>query len=217
VSIRHGWPKDELFSAPLPRPVPRLYRELRIEPDASDDEVAWAKVAATARLRREQAELRTDLAHLDQHVPGLPAASERVQQLRRPSDAEPPSPGELREAEQRLARLEREAFKRDPLVRAKRRRAREVRQAILDLAAVGLDEPKKRLAYDRAHPPLALLKLEDCAEAAFDDPRTCLFLLRSGVASFLAAQGEPVYHPSDLTRVDFTADFDHNQLLDGPP
>jgi hypothetical protein len=215
--MRRGWPEDELFSTPLPRPVPRLYRELRIEPDASDDEVAWAKVAATARLRREQAELRADLDDLEKRVPGLADARERVRELRRPPDAEPPAPGALREAERRLARLEREAFRRDPLVGAKRRRADEVRQAILDLAAVGLDEPDKRLAYDRAHPPLALLKLEDCGEPAFDDPRTRLFLLRSAVASFLADRGEPVYHPSDLTRVDFSADFDHNELLDGPP
>jgi hypothetical protein len=215
--MRRGWPEDELFSTPLPRPVPRLYRELRIEPDASDDEVAWAKVAATARLRGEQAELRADLAHLEERVPDLADARERVRQLRRSPDAEPPAPGALREAERRLARLEREAFKRDPLVGAKRRRANEVRQAILDLAAVGLDEPDKRLAYDHAHPPLALLKLEDCAEPAFDEPRTCLFLLRSTLASFLADRGEPVYHPSDLTRVDFSADFDPNDLLDGPP
>ena len=213
-----GW-RDELFSTPLPSPVPRLYRELRIEPDASDEEVAWAKVAASARLRKEQAELRAELASLEAHVAGLTDAREQVRHLRRPPDSEQqePAPGELRHAERRLARLETEAFKRDPLFRAKRRRADEVRQAIVDLAASGLDEPEKRLAYDRAHPPFALLKMEECAEPAFDEPQTCQFLLRSALASFLAAQGEPVYHPSDLTRVDFSGDFDHNELLDGPP
>jgi hypothetical protein len=213
VSPRGEDREDQLFSAPLPTPTPRLYRELGVQPDASSDEVAWAKVSASARLRREQAGLEQALDTLEAEVGGLRDAAERLRRLR---GAEQPAADELLDAERTLARLEIEAFAVDPLFRDKRRRLAEVQQTILELAGGGLDEPGKRLEYDRAHPPLAILKLEECAEGAFEDPRTCLFLLHTTLASFLAGQGERVYHPSDLTREDFSADFDHNELLDGP-
>lgn len=216
MSPRRGRPEDELFSAPLPTPRPSLYRQLRVEPDASADEVAWAKVAATTRLRREQARLQQELAGLDERVLGLRDARQRVELLRQLGGEQAPA-GELLAAEQALARLESRAFRIDPLFRDKVRREAEVGQAILDLSAGGLDQPGKRLEYDRAHPPLAILKLEECTETGFEDPLTCLFLLRASVASFLAARGEPVYHPSDLTREDFSADFTPNGLLDGTP
>jgi hypothetical protein len=198
---------------PLPVPIPRLYRELHVQPDASSDEVAWARVAASTRLHREQAELEQALTHLAAKVPELQPAAERLQRLR---DTEQADARELREAEEALVQLEIRAFRVDPGFRKKRWRIAEVKQAILDLAGASLDEPDKRRAYDRAHPPLALLKLEECAEAGWEDPRTCLSLLRTALTSFLTAQGEPVYHPSDLTCDDFSGDFDHNELLDGP-
>lgn len=217
MSPRGGRPEDDLFSAPLPVPIPRLYRELQVQPDASSDEVAWAKVAATTRLRREQAGLQRELDELEKEAPELREARERVRRLRQAVGGQQPAPGELLAAEQELAWLETKAFRADPQFRAKVRREAEVGQAIVDLSGGGLDEPGKRLEYDRAHPPLAILKLEECAETGFEDPLTCLFLLRATLASFFAARGEPVYHPSDLTRKDFSADFTPNALLDGAP
>jgi hypothetical protein len=81
-------------------------------------------------------------------------------------------------------------------------------------AADRLQLEETRLAYDRAHPPLALLKLEDCADPMFVDERTHLFLLRLAISAFLEARGEPVFHPSDLTRRDFSDDFRFNPVLD---
>jgi hypothetical protein len=81
-------------------------------------------------------------------------------------------------------------------------------------AAESLQREETRLAYDRAHPPLALLKLEDCADPMFVDERTHLFLLRVAISAFLEARAEPVFHPSDLTRRDFSDDFRFNPLLD---
>jgi len=69
-------------------------------------------------------------------------------------------------------------------------------------------------------PPLDLLTLTECPSQPFADPtdtRTPLVQLRRELARFLASHGEDVYHPSDLTRDDFTADFTPNELLDGPP
>ena len=71
-----------------------------------------------------------------------------------------------------------------------------------------------RLAYDRAHPPLALLKLESCADPVFVDRRTRMFLLRMALSEFLIARQEQVFHPSDLTRGEFSDDFSFNPALD---
>jgi hypothetical protein len=82
-------------------------------------------------------------------------------------------------------------------------------------AAERLQREESRLAYDRAHPPLALLKLEDCADELLTDERTCMFLLRLAISEFLAAKHEPVLHPSDLTRRDFSDELTFNPVLDG--
>jgi hypothetical protein len=84
-------------------------------------------------------------------------------------------------------------------------------------AAKRLQREDARLAYDRAHPPLALLKLEDCADEWLVDERTCMFLLRLAISEFLAARHERVFHPSDLTRSDFSDELDFNPVLDTDP
>jgi hypothetical protein len=141
----------ELFGSPLPLPQHTRYDELGVTPDASNEDVRWAKSEAVSRLRDEHGVL----------------------------DAE------------------------------RRQKAEDINQW-------NLDKPDARLAYDCAHPPLALLKLAPSADAALTDPRTCLFLLRSAISEFLEARGEEVFHPSDLTRRDFTDEFDVHELLDGP-
>jgi hypothetical protein len=72
-----------------------------------------------------------------------------------------------------------------------------------------------------AHPPCDLLKLERDASNPFAaaedldlDRRLTLVLLRRELAKFLSGKGEDVYHPSDLTREDFSGDYDFHDLLD---
>jgi hypothetical protein len=140
----------ELFGSPLPLPKHTRYDELGVSPDASNEDVRWAKLEAVSRLRGEDRSLEA-----------------------------------------------------------------EARQKAEDINQWNLDKPDARLVYDCAHPPLALLKLAPPADAALRDPRTFLFLLRSAISEFLNAHGEEVFHPSDVTRRDFTDDFDHHELLDG--
>ncbi len=93
-------------------------------------------------------------------------------------------------------------------------RARALREQIEELNLLALEMSDKRAAYDRAHPPLGLLKLEDCTLDGFVTGAACLQLVRSDVARYLSAQGEPVFHPSDFTRDEFVSDFTANPLLD---
>jgi hypothetical protein len=204
--------RDDLFSAPLPIPTGTLYQRLRLDPDASDEEVAWARVAAVTRLSRERDALDDSLRRLDKEVGGLARARDQLGQLRAAGNqADGPALGD---AERLVRELEILAFRKDPQFRAKQRRSAEIDQAILQLTEGGLDEPRKRLQYDCDHPPLALLALEDCADGGLRDPRVRLVLLRTAVAAFLAERGERVFHPSDLTRQDFSADFSLNPALD---
>jgi hypothetical protein len=80
--------------------------------------------------------------------------------------------------------------------------------------AVNLESPQERAAYDAAHPPLPLMRLEPTWNPVFDDKTACLAVLRRELERFLLSAGETVHHPADTTRTDFTADFTPTPMLD---
>lgn len=200
-----------LFCYPLPPPEQAAYRELGVEPDASNEEVSAAKSATLGRLQTEKAQLEKSLQDVYDAVPGLRNAYQDLEG----SGSKPAVPARPARDQGRLVELEGRARRLDPDFRDKRQRAAELATKLGELNQQALEKPASRLAYDRAHPPLALLKLEDCATDDFVRGPTCLYLLRKDIAQFLAARGESVFHPSDLTRDDFLSDFAANPLLDG--
>lgn len=80
--------------------------------------------------------------------------------------------------------------------------------------AVNLENTQARAEYDARQPPLALLRLEQTWSPLFDERETALAVLRRHTEAFLAAAGEAVFHPSDVSRTDFSGDFARNPLLD---
>jgi hypothetical protein len=119
--------------------------------------------------------------------------------------------------DERKKMLERRADDVDAEAYKHQRRLTEIDGDIHRLNALALDNPEKRREYDRKHPPLALLCLADATRLDYlDDVRTMFFLVRQELAGFLAERGCEVLHPSDLTRADFSYEFVHNELLDGP-
>lgn len=203
-TARGSLKRDPLFSYPLPVPSETVYRELGLGPDASDEEVQAAKSLAVRRLDAEHRELERSLQQTYDEVPGLREAYEDVS-----ADA-----AALRDAQTRRAELEVRAVEQDPEFREKRRRSAEIVRRIEEINDQALEKPVNRRAYDRAHPPLALLKVEDCAVDQFLEGATRLYLLRKDVAGFLSERGVAVFHPSDLTREDFSSDFAFNPILD---
>ena len=197
---------DPLFDIPLVLPTHTVYRDLEIEPDSSDQEVKWAAGLRLDRLGEEKKELEKKLEAVYAEVDGLRDAERAADE-----DDDPVA------ALARLAELEREAEHLDAEFRRHRRRVTEIEGEIHRLHALALDNPDKRREYDRQHPPLALLGLADATVLDFlDDVKTMLFLLRRELAGFLAERGSEVFHPSDLTREDFSYEFTHSELLDGP-
>ena len=206
--------RDPLFDYPLSLPGDTVYRELDIELDAADAEVKWAKALRSEELKAEQGELEKKMEEVYSTVGGLRAAYGKVDALdpdRGEGDSE-----ELRHALRRLRELEREAERIDPAFRRDRERVAEIDGQIRRLNSLGLDNPDQRNEYDRARPPLALLRRTDgTAMDLFDDVRTCLFLLRKELSAFLAKRTGEAFHASDLTREDFSYEFTRNDLLDG--
>jgi spore cortex formation protein SpoVR/YcgB (stage V sporulation) len=100
-------------------------------------------------------------------------------------------------------------------------RVREARRQLDDLGSqlnlvngTKLAGAKERSEHDSKHPPAQILKLEDCAPEMMANRRQMLRLLRRAVTAFLEMRTAEVFHPSDLTRVDFTADHTFHPLLD---
>ena len=125
-------------------------------------------------------------------------------------------PMEILNQERRLAELQQTARELDPDFAQLHDRVRELEQqeeAVNRMRILKAD----RADYDREHPPLELLKLENCTrdEFALDSP-LLLWLLRRELGRFLRIRGEAVFHPSDLTRDDFRSDFTKNKYLDDP-
>jgi hypothetical protein len=161
----------------------------------------------------EKTRLEAEARRLESEVPELSRARQRVAELESgPRDA---LAQELRSAHSRLADLETQAELLHPELRSLRRRADELGRRILELNEVRLEDPQGRKAYDDAHPPLGLLKLADCTRDAFTEQKAALHLVRRELSRFLVERGEEVFHPSDLTREDFTADFTPHPILDG--
>ncbi len=75
--------RDSLFSLPLPVPTDTLYRELGLDPEASDEEVRWAKSHAVQRLQRRQSSLEQELDVIYGGVPGLREGYQKLERLER--------------------------------------------------------------------------------------------------------------------------------------
>jgi len=202
-----------MFDYPLLIPQHTRYEELGIAPEAAPDEVREAKGAAVSRIVELKAAIIQTLNDVYRQVPGLDEAYQTIERLK--NSTESGALDELRDDQKRLAKLEQSATKISPEFLELRKQLDDFGRAERRINTEAFDNPEARAAYDDDTPPLALLKLADCAEDIFSDNRVALHLIRQELSTFLGEQGETVFHPSDLTRRDFTADFTPNELLDG--
>ncbi len=87
---------------------------------------------------------------------------------------------------------------------------------VAEAHSVNLDSSARRAEHDAGYPPLALLRLEPTWNAIFDDRAAGLAMLRVEIENFLVDASETVFHPTDISRSDFTADFTYCPLIDDP-
>ncbi|MFH1464833.1 MAG: hypothetical protein ABIO70_10655 [Pseudomonadota bacterium] len=118
-----------------------------------------------------------------------------------------------REREQLTLRAKQEA--KGSFSPEEQRRLDELAEELRELNGLALDSEVGRATYDGEHPPLALLKLVEGSVPLYDDWGATLAMLRKELTEWIEAKGEPVAHPTDLSRRDFSGDFTHLDLLDG--
>jgi hypothetical protein len=204
---------DLLFDYPLPIPSDTVYRQLGVEPDATDDDIRFALAATRRRLEAEKRDADAELQVVFGQIPALQKAYQELD-LAQCAEGQVEAAG-LRHVQSTIAQLERKAISIRPRFKELRGRAASLGRQIEELNRLSLEKPEERQKYDSAHPPLGLLKLTGCTR---DEPllerRTTLVLLRTELSRFLEAQGEAVFHPSDLTRSDFSGDFTPIPFLD---
>jgi hypothetical protein len=202
-----------MFDCPIPLPTSTHYDTLGVRPEATAEELRDAMTELSAALRALKKAVVDELEAVRTAVPGLREAAEELKKLQGESGSDPKK---VSEAGQNLSRLELQAVAINPRYRDLCNRERELGEEELRVNQMALQNPSARQDYDKSNPPFELLKLADCARDELDDPRFAAARLREELVAFLTARKEPVFHPSDLTRSDFSGDFTHNPILDGP-
>jgi len=203
-----------MFDCPLPLPTSTHYDTLGVRPEATAEELREATSELSAALKAKLAAVTAELEEVRKAVPGLREAAEEVKKSQGDAKADP---GAAAAAGRKLTQLELQAVTINPRYRDLCNLERELGEEILRVNELGMENTAKRQGDDKSNPPFELIKLSDCTrDEMAEEPRLAAARLREEVAGFLAARGEPVFHPNDLTRTDFTGDFTPNQILDGP-
>jgi hypothetical protein len=203
-----------MFDYPLMIPGKTEYDDLGVGPEATEQEIRDAIAERNAAWQDEKRGITRRIAAVQRQVAGLKEAEAALAALRK---AQPEAgTDELASAQRTLAGLEARAIALEPRYRELLARVSELADQIDQSSQNPLEKPDKRREYDRANAPLALLKLVDCTRDGFVEDRRALAQVRHTLALFLAARGEEVFHPSDVTRDDFTRDFQPDPDLDRP-
>jgi hypothetical protein len=205
---------DRLFSYPFIQCRKTFYQELGITPGASPAEIRKAKNNLKAKLNKQKKEKENLLQGVYDKVNGLPDLYTEIESIRhqgKDGDAEI-----LRKNEKTLIALEQKACSINPDYKILREQCRELQEKINEINKLKLENEEERYAYDKEHPPCALLKLEKDEHSIFTPGgrRLALFLLRLELSGFIEENGEACFHPSDLTRKEYINDFTYNKLLD---
>ena len=199
------------FTYPIPR-TSSVYDELGMDATATDQQLGATVTGTIKKLDRERGELQNKI---DDAIARIPGFRESLHQEMELAKSNPPAkiPTNLKT---KLTEMHRAVLQIAPDFEYNKQRCREIEAEIKRWKDLSLDTPEHRQKYEQQHPPLALLKLRDCSRTRSADRRAALSLIRREVSAFLEAQGEPVFHPSDLTRRDFRGDYQPNDLLDPP-
>jgi hypothetical protein len=203
---------------PFVVPHQSVYTLLGVDPEASSDEVRDAKLETCTRLDAELKAINKRLSGIYDKVPGLRQAEKSVSNLMARSSKEGSDCAAgieaLKKTQQEHSLLFRQARAVDPHFADLKHQAGELERQIREMNSLNLDNPRVRDEYDEKHPPFAILKLENCRRDEFRLNNVAVKIVRRELSKYLQTQNEVVYHPSDLSRQDFTGDFSYCPILD---
>jgi len=202
-----------MFKYPLIKPKNTVYHKLGISPVSTAGDIRDAKTDLITSLGEKKKKIEKRRRVVFSQIPELEKLTREVEQAHQQDSK--CDPKELNRRHKELARLETEARKIEPGYLRLNQQLEEIDREINEINNLRLESPEVREKYDRSTPPCALLKISRPPFLLFSDRRVTMYLIREEIVRFLEKEkNSPCYHPSDLTRTDFTSDYIYNDLLD---
>jgi len=200
-----------MFDYPLLSSQKTAYDKLGIYPCATEKQITDVISNKRDNLIREQKKYEKKKNRVFKEIPDLEPTLKKIELASKKTKDREKINAIIEQREQ----LEKQAMEFDPDYKDNMAKVADFEKQVSELNVMKLDNIQKRKNYDQSHPPCALLKLKDESSPVFVDPDVALYQIRMRISRFLEKEkGVGCYHPSDLTRSDFTSDFNYNPELD---
>ncbi len=177
------------------------YSALMLTPAASGSDIALAAEYKKKTAQAALAALHAEMEDLFAPFPGLSKLQDAMDKRREYDE---------KQYETLLEKAKKQSPQLLELLQKKRRLEKEL-ETSGEMVFARHDE---RVAYDDDNAPFAMLKFEDKASGVPADAMETLMLIRRDILAAMEKSAETVYHPSDLTRTDFTGEYTYHKLLD---
>lgn len=177
------------------------YGAVMLTPAASGNDIALAADYKKKTTRAALASLQAELEGLFAPFPGLFKLQETVDKHREYD-------------EKQYTILLEKAKKQSPQLAELLQKKRQLEKELETSGETVFARYDERVAYDENNAPFAILKFEEKAACVPADGIETLMLVRKDILSAMEKSAGSVYHPSDLTRTDFTEEYTHHPLLD---
>lgn len=177
------------------------YGALLLTPAASGNDIVLAAEYKKKTTRAALDSIQTELKGLFAPFPGLAQLQEAMDK-RQDYD------------EKQYEALLEKAKKQSPQLIEALHKKRQLEKELETSGETVFARYDERVAYDEANAPFAMLKFEEKAACVPADGIETLMLVRRDLLSAMEQSAGDVYHPSDLTRTDFTGEYTYHKLLD---
>jgi len=188
-----------MFDYPFLRIGDNIYSKLGIKPDSRKDEINKA------------------IGHYKNLTNKLINQIEEYIELKKDegSGISNPNNDELKIRKQRKESIKTELISAGININDPKKEIERLKEEILKINSFEPGKTDKRDEYDFSFPPAILLRTQYTIPQVYIDKRTLLSVLREDLVNFFENSKKlGCYHPSDLTRKDFSSDFRPNEILD---
>lgn len=200
-----------MFDYPFMKSSKTMYDTLGILPTSSERQVRDAISGTKEKLVKKQKKLEKRKGILFRKFPRLEEIYKEIDVAKKSKNMR----SQLKSLLEEKIHLESDVRVIEPSFKELKEELRSIEREINELNAMKLDNMEEREKYDNSHPPCSLLKLRQFNSTVFSDQGTLLHQIRKEIDHFLREEkGLACYHPSDLTRIEFSNDFIYNSYLD---
>jgi len=188
-----------MFDYPFLRIGDNIYNKLGIKPDCTNDEINKARVNYNNRNKT----LINNLQKL------IELKAEEGAIIKSANN------DEYKKLEQNKQNIETGLIREGISLIDPEKEIERLNEEILDINAFDPGKTEKRDEYDLMFPPAILLRTQYDIPKVYTDRKTLLYILREDQVDFFEnIKRLKCYHPTDLSRKDFSSDFRPNDILD---